>query len=273
MEIPSKLLPKPMHVVESATSSSSRIPAIQSSSAPMPPELSRLPGPFAHRRSASMPAIPPDAVAPALHEMIGVERAGALDARFGSLQPPLHLDTDGIKPWEREGSSATGKPLMHPNRLFAPNAKGVFPALGSPQNSHVVDLEALKRGEKKYMWAIGALGRLIIGEELPAGRDAGRDEVKTLGHPTLVGGGTARVAGELLYDSATGKFIVTNRSGRYCRYEDRAPEALDDVVEMFKNMGLDAQPHRIEKYLTRKKREKLILPSLDPRRRAGPSND
>jgi len=49
---------------------------------------------------------PNSAPAPALHDIIGRQRVGELDARFGSLQPPLNLATDGIKDWEREGGTS-----------------------------------------------------------------------------------------------------------------------------------------------------------------------
>lgn len=220
------------------------------------------------QRTVSLPATQPETAAPPLHDMIGADRAGELDARFGSLQPPRNLEIDGIKPWERTGGSATGQPLMHPNRLFSPDATGSPVQLNAATPNNVVDLEALKRGEKKYMWTVSALGRLIIGEELHAGEDPITGQQLTLGHATLVGGGAARISGELRYSAEIGKFIVSNRSGRYSRYEDRTIRALDEVVAMFAEMGIDAQRQSIEKYITRKKPEKLVLPSLDPARSA-----
>jgi hypothetical protein len=220
------------------------------------------------RRTVSLPATQPETAAPPLHDMIGADRASELDARFGSLQPPRNLAIDGIKPWERTDGSATGQPLMHPNRMFSPDTTGSPVQLNAAPPNNVVDLEALKRGEKKYMWTVSALGRLIIGEELHAGEDLVSGHQVTLGHPTLVGGGAARISGELRYDAEIGKFIVSNRSGRYSRYEDRTIRALDEVVAMFVEMGIDAQRESIDKYITRKRPEKLVLPSLDPARSA-----
>jgi hypothetical protein len=204
--------------------------------------------------------------------MIGVERAGALDARFGSLQPPRNLDTDGIKSWEREApenENELGRPLTHRNRLFAPDADGHFPSLSEGTLKDSVDLDALKSGQKHYMWSVSALGRLIIGEEFPV--ETKTEGVRHLGHPTLVGGGNARISGELRYNRDTQKFVVSNRSGRYSRYEDRSLDGLDAAIAMFKDMGLDVERDQVQKYITEKKPEKLVLPSLDRRRHAGPS--
>ncbi len=79
-------------------------------------------------------------------------------------------------------------------------------------------------------------------------------------------GGTARICGELHFNSATDKFVVSNQSGRYSRYEDRTEAGLNEVARMFAQAGLDVETERVSKYMTARKRATLILPSLDPSR-------
>lgn len=198
--------------------------------------------------------------------MIGRERVGALDVKFGSLQPPRNLATDGIKDWEREGGTPIGKPLMHPRRLIVPDAEGNVPDLTGANVRDRIDINALKSGERQYIWTVSALGRLFIGEAELAGKDPETDKDRYRGHPMLVGGGPARISGELRYNPNTGKFVVSNQSGRYSRYEDRTEAHLNEVVGMFARMGLDVETEFVEKYTTRKTPVKLVLPSLDPGR-------
>ncbi|HET9645674.1 MAG TPA: type III effector protein [Burkholderiaceae bacterium] len=222
--------------------------------------------PSAHRRSASFPAEMQDQNAPAWHELIGREKVGELDARFGSLQPAFNLATDGIKDWEREGGVSTGKPLMHERRVIISDVDGRVVDLTSEGIRHLVDLEAVKRGEKIYNWTVSGLGRLFIGEAEPAGVDPQTGQERYRGHPMLVGGGPARISGELLFNADTGKFVVSNRSGRYSRYEDRTEAQLLQVANLFTLAGLEVEIEVVEKYKTRK-RANLVLPSLDPSRR------
>lgn len=221
-----------------------------------------------HRRSTSHSEGLPTAAlpAPALHDIIGRQRVGELDADFGSLQPPLNLATDGIKDWEREGGMSNGKPLMHPLRLIVAGSSTGNSDLTPENVGGHLDLDGIKSGEKKYMWTVSALGRLFIGEELPAGKDPETGEQKYLGHPTLVGGGSSRMSGDLRYNHATGKFVVSNRSGRYSRYEDRPEAGLQKVADMFSRLGLEVEAETVAKYRTRKVPAKLVLPSLAPRR-------
>lgn len=60
---------------------------------------------------------------------------------------------------------------MHLRRLIVSDAAGDVADLTSACVRDPVDIDALKRGEKKYLWPVGALGRLFIGEEEPAGAD------------------------------------------------------------------------------------------------------
>lgn len=211
------------------------------------------------RRTASHPATPPDPArpAPALHQLIGLARVQHLDARFGSLQPVRTKDDDGIHAWERD---ATGKPLAHARRVTLPDRHGRMPDLTSDAVKDRIDLDALRRGEKRYVWAVGALGQVHVGEEEPVGPDPQTGKERHRGHPLLVAGGPARVCGEITHNADTGEFEVRNKSGRYARYEDRTERHLREVLGTFAEAGLVAQPV----YLGNKAREPLVLPNLDP---------
>lgn len=211
------------------------------------------------RRTASESDVPtePDTPAPALHQLIGPAAAEALDKKFASLQPVRMKDGDGIHDWERD---AAGKPLVHTRRIALPDTQGRIPDLTSANVKDQIDLGALKRGEKRYIWAVGALGRVFVGEEEPPGKDplTGKDQYR--GHPTLVAGGPARICGEISYDAGTGEFEVRDKSGRYSRYEDRAEPHLREVARLFAQAGLRVRISCV----TGKAPEALVLPSLDP---------
>ncbi|HET7865173.1 MAG TPA: type III effector protein [Burkholderiaceae bacterium] len=211
------------------------------------------------RRTVSHPAALADPAqpAPALHQLIGLARAQDLDARFGSLQPVRTKDGEGIHPWERD---AAGKPLTHARRVTLPDRQGRMPDLTSDAVKDRIDLDALRRGDKRYVWAVGALGQVHLGEEEPVGPDPQSGRERHRGHPLLVAGGPARVCGEITHDAATGEFEVRNKSGRYARYEDRTEQHLHQVRGMLAEAGLDARPV----YLGGKAREPLVLPNLDP---------
>lgn len=199
------------------------------------------------------PAVP----APALHTLIGHARAQALDTRFGSLQPVRAKGGDDIHAWERD---AAGKPLVHARRIALPDTRGQIPNLAGAGLRDKIDLDALKRGEKRYIWAVGALGRVFVGEEEPAGQDARTGKPRYRGHPLLVAGGPARICGELGHDPGSGRFTVIPKSGRYSRYADRAEPQLHEVVGVFAQAGLAVEAA----HLPDKAPEPLAWPSLDP---------
>lgn len=199
----------------------------------------------------------PAAPAPALHMLIGHARAQALDTRFGSLQPVRTKGGDDIHTWERD---AAGKPLVHERRIALPDTRGNIPNLASAGLRGKFDLDALKRGEKRYIWAAGALGRVFVGEEEPVGHDALTGKPRYRGHPLLVGGGPARICGELGYNPGSDRVTVIPKSGRYSRYVDRAEPQLDEVVGVFAQAGLAVEAL----HLPNKAPEPLVWPSLDP---------
>ena len=110
-----------------------------------------------HRRTASASDASTDPATPALalHQLIGRAAAEELDKRFASLQPVRTKDGEGIHDWERD---AAGTPLTHARRIALPDKQGNIPDLTRANFKDQIDLAALMRGEKRYIWAVGALG-------------------------------------------------------------------------------------------------------------------
>jgi hypothetical protein len=121
-------------------------------------------------------------------------------------------------------------------------------------------LNKVRRGEKRYIWAVGAPGRMFVGEEEPLGTNPLTGKERYLGHPTPVAGGPARICGDISHDAAIGEFEVRDKSGRYSRYEDRAERHLLEVARLFAQAGLSVRTSCVRG----KAPEPLILPTLDP---------
>lgn len=184
-------------------------------------------------RSASPPV---RATAPSVSNLLGFKRAHQLDLDFGTLQWPFRRGEPALKPSELD---ATGAPLMLSDRIFVPDEKGHFANLRD-----LLDLEKLKAGEKKYIWTVSKLGRLIISEEMQADVNLKNgEEPKYIGHPAQVGGGRGRISGELLFKAApneplSGTFYINNASGRFSKFVDRNEGQLQRVAELFRKAGL-----------------------------------
>jgi hypothetical protein len=187
-------------------------------------------------RSMSPPA---HATAPSVATLIGTDKVHQLDIDFGSLQWPFRRGEPALKDWEVDDA---GKPLMlkDKDRIFIPNAHGNF------EKFPAVDLEKLKSG-KKYIWTASKLGRLIISEEASIENNA-KDNTKPqyVGHPTQLGGGRARISGELKFisdknDPLFEKFVINNGSGRYSKFIDRNERQMGNVAEIFRKAGLDVE--------------------------------
>jgi hypothetical protein len=135
----------------------------------------------------------------------------------------------------------------------------------------VVDLAALMADTKRYVWVVGRFGRVVIGESVgEPGPNASTDGGVTTpailaysGHPMLVKGAAARVAGELHYDREHHRLVVYDRSGRYSRYIDRGPAQIDHVANTLKSVfaidGLDVVPR---KKIARRPLKPLVYPNL-----------
>jgi hypothetical protein len=105
-----------------------------------------------------------------------------------------------------------------------------------------------------YIWAMDVFGDIHIAveelAELPDGRNLTghprrRDypqhpaEEKKLGHPTLLGGGLARMAGELFLDKDTDGVMIwyiNDNSGRYCKRIPPTQSNKDKILNKFREL-------------------------------------
>ncbi|MEO5347268.1 MAG: hypothetical protein H7834_12970 [Magnetococcus sp. YQC-9] len=81
---------------------------------------------------------------------------------------------------------------------------------------------------ERYIWLINHDGRLVIArefielseitEKIKSSLQHDQTTIKT-GHPNLIGGARARIAGELFYSDA-GLWVVNNKSGRYSKWAE-----------------------------------------------------
>ncbi|MBL8576059.1 MAG: hypothetical protein JNK47_02440 [Mesorhizobium sp.] len=110
---------------------------------------------------------------------------------------------------------------------------------------------------KSFLWAIDADGGLTLAlEEIavrpPEAPQAGYArrrgfrhpvEEKKLGHPTLVGGGKARIAGELAFDENGGslRWVLNANSGRYCKQLPPTKTQIDAAANLFKTFGMEVK--------------------------------
>lgn len=97
-----------------------------------------------------------------------------------------------------------------------------------------------------YLWLIDERGRLLVAQErfvFENGRpvvnqfgDPGR-----LGHPAMVDGRPARIAGELRYVEGRG-WVLDNSSGRYSQYnKGLTTDHLENAAELFQQSGVRVQ--------------------------------
>ncbi|WP_420599496.1 hypothetical protein [Neptuniibacter sp.] len=87
-------------------------------------------------------------------------------------------------------------------------------------NEERPSLDTARTTSPMYIWLIDKRGDLHVATE-----DDG------LGHPSIVSGARARIAGELNF--VTGRWVVNNKSGRYTRYSpDRKKQHLENAVAM-----------------------------------------
>lgn len=68
-----------------------------------------------------------------------------------------------------------------------------------------------------------------------------------LGHPALIGGGPARIGGEIVFARRDGRpiWFLSNKSGRYGIVPGRTSAHLDRARALFQSMGIDLVPHFI----------------------------
>lgn len=106
------------------------------------------------------------------------------------------------------------------------------------------------------IWAVDESGEIVfaVEETIEAGAPTGRakhqraeatQRLDKLGHPALVGGGNARIAGEIrLQEAADGRIYweINNRSGRYGLEKSRKIEHLSNVKDQFAKFDLTLEP-------------------------------
>jgi hypothetical protein len=162
-----------------------------------------------------------------------------LNFRFGTVKRPNRVDS-----WE-EG--ATPRSLVE---LDAKTGK-LLKKYRTLSQSNLMKFDAMA---KRFIWAINADGKLLVAVEELAGMPDGRDSVghprrrkfpihpaqeRKLGHPCLVNGLGARIAGELFVDetgNGTLVWYINVKSGRYCR--DEAPNSNQEanVLQLFRTL-------------------------------------
>jgi hypothetical protein len=109
-----------------------------------------------------------------------------------------------------------------------------------------------------HLWIVDVSGQILVTIEecclvedlkkkFPRFRHFPLDaKINALGHPCMIGLGSARIAGELvLADEGEGRFawFLSNRSGRYGFGSDRIPEHLDNVASAFQEAGIEVNVH------------------------------
>ncbi|WP_132664693.1 hypothetical protein [Rhizobium sp. PP-CC-3G-465] len=109
---------------------------------------------------------------------------------------------------------------------------------------------------KSYIWAMDENGKIVLAvEELaiekpetiypgyPRRRGLRHpSEDKKLGHPTLIGEGPARIAGELAFDEDDKdelRWVLNANSGRYCKQKPPEKAQIDRIATRFRELGVD----------------------------------
>lgn len=104
------------------------------------------------------------------------------------------------------------------------------------------------------LWVVSESGELLFSLEevidasghysypLPRGLHLPQGYAK-LGHPALLAGGRGRIGGELTFDDSEppGKWVLTNKSGRYGLVPDRTETQLRNVAELCSEHGISVE--------------------------------
>jgi len=161
-----------------------------------------------------------------------------LDERYGVCREPSE-----IRPWE-EGVKPRSLVML---------TKEVGTSLRTYRDLAQGELFWNMSQCSTFIWAMDELGQVFLAfEEVIPDGDIDIDglkeghprrrgfpahpaQEKKLGHPTLLGGGQARVAGELLLDVAEEKlhWFVNCASGRYCRLMPPTHDQCRAIHELF----------------------------------------
>ncbi len=148
-----------------------------------------------------------------------------LDKEYGKALPPSK-----IKPWEE---NEEGGVVSNPTTQ-------IFDSSDSSKGGLDLSMDM-----KMYIWVVDKAGCLRVGEECVVGVDLHSGQEKKLGHPTLVKGEPARIAGEITWFENEKKWKVNDISGRYTKNRNRSRAHLDHVVQLFIRAGIQAEIDRV----------------------------
>jgi hypothetical protein len=165
-----------------------------------------------------------------------------LDEQFGELRSP-----ERIMAWEKG---------RRPNSLCTVDIDTVS-TLNKLRDCAQSQLLRSAAQTQNYLWIMDAGGTVKIAIEELALLDGKPDtrgfprrrgykhpsEDKKLGHPTLLDGDRARIAGELVLDVFDGElhWVFNAASGRYCREKPPTQRQIDAVADLIRKKGLEVR--------------------------------
>jgi hypothetical protein len=165
----------------------------------------------------------------------------SLDATFGEALPPLRTDPleSEIVPRSRQKLDASSAKLL--GELMHATAAGL-------------GVSKFVYSELPILWVVDEAGELWFAVEEVVKAETGefvfprfrntsieREAQQRLGHPALIGGGSGRIGGEIIFDVASEEpgWFITNGSGRYGLRDGRTRSHLNSVKSRFEVFGID----------------------------------
>ena len=173
-----------------------------------------------------------------------------LDELFGPVLPPQN---GGVRHWESHAS-------VKCYELNQASARDLSDFLALAMNGEL-GLQLMQA--ITMLWVVNNDGDVIFAMEqtiasegtLRRPRMRGTplgSSVKSLGHPLLVNGGSARISGELYIDdsedpdSSDLTWILNNKSGRYGVHKTRKSEHLENVAALFRRYQVPVETDFME---------------------------
>lgn len=168
------------------------------------------------------------------------------DSLYGKAMPPVSVGLSGaaVYAWETDNLPKSLTVLTEKNANFFKQL------LDSVVNGFRIN-ETAYRGVR-ILWLVKEDGAIVfaieelVNEQLQASGIPSHLLIradpaygKKLGHPSLVHGGSARIAGEIYYSSERLKWFINGSSGRYSLTQGRSEENLSNVAELFKKFGIE----------------------------------
>jgi hypothetical protein len=151
-------------------------------------------------------------IAPILKFFSNVSSSSTLNAMYGTLTLPRRP----LKPGETDHNS---------------NIQNRRDTLRFVRGSNVSMLNNFLDKEKRYIWVIDELGDLVLGE------DINRNDATYEGHPTLIDGKPARIAGELYFDEQNGTWDLNAKSRAYSSHIENNGGLKDAYLKVVKNFN------------------------------------